>query len=145
MQPGAKSFAISYFDQLDLTQGFSKNPQAFQLYLAPVTRFLNFPTHLSQLISFRPTHFVHRERKIRLLSCSLVRVVRGRSRNCFNILKVCGVKNWRHFNSAEKNSSNVPYNIKILRDFLVETNFFEFCSNKKKITNQKVSRMFHIF
>lgn len=54
MQPGAKSFAISYFDQLDLTQGFSKNPQAFQLYLALVTRLLNCPMNFegNPLISF---------------------------------------------------------------------------------------------
>ena len=54
MQPGAKSFAISYFDQLDLTQGLSKNPQAFQLYLALVTRFLNCPMNFegNPLISF---------------------------------------------------------------------------------------------
>lgn len=54
MQPGAKSFAISYFDQLDLTQDFSKNPQAFQLYLALVTRFLNCPMNFEgdPLISF---------------------------------------------------------------------------------------------
>lgn len=88
MQPGAKSFAISYFDQLDLTQGFSKKPSGISTLFGTCDKVLE----LSNEFLREPTHFVHRERKIRLLSCSLVRVVRGRSRICFNILKVCGVK-----------------------------------------------------
>lgn len=79
--------------------------------------------------------FVYRECKIRLLLCFFVRVVRGWLCNCFNILKVCGVKIDDSLILLKKNFLNVLYNIKILWDFLVEINFFEFCLNKKKIIN----------